>query len=95
MLAATIFKCILLAKTQVLVLETPIDEYATATISQTFNGVNFEGTVFEGRVNSVTIEYPEYEAKTMSYSTNDYEQRSLSTRLDIKNEHASIECEIN
>jgi hypothetical protein len=95
MLATTVLKCILLAKTQVLVLEQPIDEYATATISQTFNDVNFEGTVFEGRLNSVSIEYPKYSAKTMSYSTKDYEQRSLSTNLDIKNEHASIDCEIN
>lgn len=95
MLATTILKCILLAKTQVLVLEAPISEYAMATIEKTFNGVYFEGTVIEGRMNSVLIRYPEHGVETMSYSTRDYEMKALTTKLDVRNDHASIDCEIN
>jgi hypothetical protein len=94
-IATTILKCILLAKTHVLVLEAPINEYAMATITKTYNEVNFEATVIEGRLNSVMIEYPAHGVKTMSYSIKDYEQRSLVTNLDFKNEHASLDCEIN
>lgn len=94
MITATILKCILLAQTQVLVLETPVSEYAMATISQEHNGVHFEGTVIEGRMNSVSIEYLKGGPKSMSYSIRDYEQKSLSLTLDHKNEHASLDCEI-
>jgi hypothetical protein len=94
MLATITLKCILLAKTHILVLEVPVNEYAMATISKTFNGVNFEGTVVEGRMNSVSIEMPKSAAKTMSFSTNDYQQKSLSVNLDVKKEHASLDCEI-
>jgi len=95
MIGTTIFKCILLAKTQVLVLEAPVNEYAMATIAQDHNGVHFEGTVIEGRVNSVSIEYLKGGPKTMSYSIKDYGQRSLSLTLDYKKEHASLDCELN
>lgn len=94
MMTTTILKCILLAKAQVLVLETPISEYAMATIAQDHNGVHFEGTVVEGRMNSVSIEFLRGGPKSMSYSIKDYEQRSLSINLDHKNEHASLDCEI-
>ncbi len=94
MITATIFKCILLAKTQVLVLEAPVNEYAMATIAQDHNGVHFEGTVVEGRVNSVSIEYLKGGPKSMSYSIKDYGQRSLSVTLDHKKDHASLDCEL-
>lgn len=95
MLATTVLKCILLAKTNLLVIEVPVSEYAMATIEKTFNEVYFEGTVIEGRMNSVLIRYPKLGVETMSYSTRDYEMKSLTTRLDVMGEHASIECEIN
>lgn len=94
MLTTTILKCILLAKTHVLVLEQPIDEYAMATIEKTFNDVYFQGTVIEGKMNSILIRYPKLGAETMSYSPQDYELKALSTRLDVKNEHAGLDCEI-
>lgn len=94
MLTTTILKCILLAKFQVLVLEVPVNEYAMATIEKTFNDVYFEGTVIEGRMNSVLIRFPKLGAETMSYSTRDYDMKSLSTRLDVQNEHATLDCEI-
>lgn len=94
MIATTILKCILLAKTQVLVLETPVNEYAMATISEDHNGVHFEGTVVEGRMNSVSLEYLKGGPKSMSYSYKDYEQKSLSLTLDHNKQHASLECEL-
>ena len=90
----TILKCILLAKTHVLVLEKPIDEYAMATIEKTFNQVDFQATVIEGKMNSVLIRYPKLGAETMSYSSRDYDLKALSTKLDVKTEHASLDCEI-
>lgn len=95
MVAATVLKCILLAKTNLLVLEVPIDEYAMAGIEKTFNGVYFAADVLEGRMNSVLIRYPEYNVQTMSYSTKDYQLEALSTRLDVQSEYATIDCEIN
>nr|BDT29820.1 hypothetical protein BHI3_32860 [Bacteriovorax sp. HI3] len=89
-----ILKCILLAKFQVDVVETPISEYEMATMNKLHNGVAFEATVLEGRLNSVSIEDPATSAKTMSYSMKDYTQRSLSTKLDVLNTHSSVDCEI-
>lgn len=94
MVAAAILKCVLLAQFQVQVIQTPIDEYATAAINHTYNGASFEGTVFEGKLNSVKIELPAAGAQTMSFSSRDPFQKGLSTQLDVKNDHASIECEI-
>ena len=92
MVAGAILKCIMLAKFHVDVVETPISEYAMATMNKVHNGVHFEATVFEGRMNSISIDFPEV-ARTMTYST-DYNQRTLATRLEVKNEYATIDCEI-
>lgn len=94
MIAGAILKCVMLARFQVEVVETPISEYEIATMNKVHNGVSFEATVLEGRMNSVTIEDPSQSAKTMSYSMKDYTQRSLSTNLDVKNQYSSIDCEI-
>lgn len=91
----TVLKCILLAKFQVAVVQVPVDEYAMATLSQVHNGVRFEATVIEAKLNSVSIESLEQPLKTMSYSMRDYEQRSLSTRLDFHGAQASMDCELN
>jgi hypothetical protein len=94
MIAMTFLKCMMLANFQVEIIQTPIDEYAMATINHLHNGALFEGTVVEGKLNSVSIEIPSLEAKTLSYAMRDHEQVSLSTRLDVKTTHASIDCEI-
>lgn len=94
MLTTAVLKCVMLAKFHVDVVETPISEYAMATMNKVHNGVQFEATVLEGRLNSIMIENPAISAKTMSYSMKDYEQRSLSTTLNVNNEHASMDCEI-
>ncbi|MBC7713469.1 MAG: hypothetical protein H7177_09025 [Rhizobacter sp.] len=92
MIGAAILKCILLAKFHTDIVETPISEYAMATMNKVHNGVQFEATVFEGRMNSISIEIPEI-AKMMSYST-DYTQQTLSGKLEVKDEYATIDCEI-
>ena len=92
MVVGVVLKCILLAKFHVEIVETPISEYAMASMSKVHNEVQFEATVIEGRMNSISIEYPGL-AKTMSYSS-DYEQRTMASKLDFKEEHASIDCEI-
>lgn len=94
MIAMTFLKCMMLANFQVEIIQTPIDDYAMTTINHFHNGALFEGTVVEGKLNSVSIEFPLLEVKTLSYATRDPNQLSLSTRLDVKNEHASIDCEI-
>lgn len=95
MITAAVFKCIMLAGFQVEIVEVPVTEYETANISKLHNGAQFEAQVMEGRLNSVSIEVPSIEAKTMSYSFKDYQQRSMSTNLSVKNTQASIDCEIN
>lgn len=90
-----ILTCLMLAKFHSTVVSEPINEWAMATINHTHNGVVFEGTVIEGKMNSISIEYPELGVKTFSYAMRDHEQKSLSTILDFKNEHASLDCEIN
>ncbi len=95
MVASAVFKCIMLAGFHVEVVEVPVTEYETAHISQLHNGAQFEASVMEGRLNYVSIEIPEIGAKTMSHSFKDYEQRSMSTRLEVKNTLATMDCEIN
>ena len=95
MTATYILKCILLVKAHVLTLEIPVNEYGMATINQSFNGVQFEGTVVEERMNSVRITFPKYKVESTAFSTRDYDMKALSTQLNIKNEHASLDCEIN
>lgn len=94
-MVTAVLKCILLAQFQVSVVEVPIDEYAMATMQEVHNGVAFEATVLEGKLNSISIESQELPLKTMSYSSRDYEQRSLSSRLDFNGQQASIDCDIN
>ena len=93
MVAGAILKCIMLAKFHVDVVETPISEYAMATMNKVHNGVAFESTVFEGRLNSITIEIPG-KGRTMTYSI-DYNQRTLGAKLEAGGETATIDCEIN
>jgi hypothetical protein len=95
MIASTVLKCIMLAQFHVNVVEVPIDEYAMATMNKVHNGMQFEATVIEGKLNSIAIESLELPLKTMSYSSRDYQQRSLSTRLDFNGKQASMDCEIN
>ncbi len=95
MATTAILKCILLANFQVNITETPINEYAMVSMSKNHNGVLFEATVIEGKINSVSIELTDLPIKTMSYSTRDYDQKSFSTRLDFNGKQASLDCEIN
>ena len=93
MVAGAILKCIMLAQFHVEVVETPISEYAMATMNKVHNGVEFESTVIEGRLNSITIEIPG-KGRTMTFST-DYNQRTLGARLELANEPAAtIDCEV-
>jgi len=93
-MTSMILSCMLLAGFQLKSVEAPIDEWAMATINETHNGGNFEATVIEGKLNSVGIEVPEYGLKTFSYSSRDYDQKNLTTMLDWKGGHSSIECDI-
>lgn len=95
MLTTSILKCIMLAQFQVSVVEVPIDEYAMANLNKIHNGIQFEATVIEGKLNSISIESLELPLKTMSYSSRDYDQKSLSSRLDFNGKQASIDCDIN
>jgi hypothetical protein len=90
-----ILKCILLAKTHVLTLEMPVNEYGMATLNRLHNGVQFEATVMEERMNSVRITFPKQKTETTAFSTRGYEMKALSTHLNIGKEHASMDCEIN
>jgi hypothetical protein len=90
----SILKCVLLARYQTLVISEPINEYAQAKIERVHNGMSFVGDVIEGKLNSVSIESTTLDFKTLSYASRDLNQRSLSTMLDYKGQHASIECEI-
>lgn len=93
MITVAILKCVMLAKFHVEVIETPISEYAMATMNKVHNGVQFEATVLEGRLNSLSIEMPDV-AKTMMYST-DYSQRTMGAKLEVKDQYATMDCEIN
>lgn len=93
-MTSMILSCLILAGFETTVVETPVNEYAMATINKNHHGLIFEGTVVEEKLNSVSIEVPEHGIKTLSYAMRDHTQRSLSTLLDFKNGHASIDCEI-
>lgn len=90
-----VLSCLVVAAGQMHSIQKPVDEWAMATVNHAQNGIVFEGTVVEGKLNSVSIEVPAQNLKTFSYSVKDYNQKSLTTVLDWKeNGHASIDCEI-
>lgn len=93
-MVTAVLKCIMLAQFQVSVVEVPIDEYAMATMRKVHNGIQFEATVLEGKLNSISLESLSLPLKSMSYSSRDYEQRSLSSRLDFNGQQASIDCDL-
>ena len=93
-MTSMILSCLILAGFETTVIETPVNEYAMATVNKNHHGLIFEGTVVEEKLNSVSIEVPEYGIKTLSYAMRDHFQKSLSTMLDYQNGHASIDCEI-
>lgn len=93
-MVTAVLKCIMLAQFQVSVGEVPIDEYAMATMQKVHNGIQFEATVLEGKLNSISIESLSLPLKSMSFSSRDYEQRSLSSRLDFNGQQASIDCDL-
>jgi hypothetical protein len=89
-----ILKCVLLASGHVAIATAPISEYAMAEIKQNFNGTHFVATVIEGKVNSILIKFIKEKIETSSYSMNNYEQRSLSSQLNFKKMHSSLDCEV-
>ena len=94
MAVASILKCIMLSQLQVNIVEVHINEFATANMNKIYNGTQFEAIVFEGKLNSISIETLEQPLKTISYSARDYDQKSMSTRLDFNGRQSSLECEI-
>lgn len=93
MIAHVLF-CILWSRPEVKLVEVPVSEYAMAKINEDFGNFVFAADVIEDKMNSVKITYKKDESSTDSYAPGDYQQRTLSVRLKLKEAEASLECEV-
>lgn len=86
--------CILWSKPDVRITETPVSEYGVATMSEQFNQFEFEATVIEEKMNSVKIKHLTSGYESSAYAPNDHTQRSLSIRMEIAADAATLDCEM-
>ena len=91
---AQLLVCVLLAKTELKIVEIPIDTYGLADMHMEHNSVQFEASVVEERMNSVKIIFPEPNITAETYATLDPSQKSLTLNLSVGNQHASIDCDV-
>ncbi|MEQ1722055.1 MAG: hypothetical protein ABL930_02700 [Pseudobdellovibrio sp.] len=86
--------CILWSKPEVKLIEVPVSEYATATVNENHGDFNFYADVFEEKMNSVKITHIQSNISSQVSAPNDYQQRSLSLKLDAGLNEASLDCEM-
>lgn len=92
--AVYILACMLWVSGQTLTqLNTPVSEYGMASIDHVKGNFQFKADVIEERINSLELIHLPSEVSAFSYSF-DSNQNSLYTKLHLKDEEASLSCEI-
>ncbi len=75
------------------IIETPVTEYATATINHDQGDWAFTADYFEGRFNYLTIYYKPLKINSTSRATV-YPLESLSIAFEVDGKQASVDCDI-
>lgn len=85
--------CILWSKPQTQLISIPVDQYATAFLSQNFGEFRFEASILEERMNSLKIVHIPTEFSTDALSS-DLQQRSLYLKMELGDKAASLTCDM-
>lgn len=91
---AQLLVCVLLAKTELKIVEIPIDSFGMADMQIEHNSVQFEASVIEEKMNSVKIVFSEGDITAETNAPLDPSQKSLMLFLSVGNQHASIDCDV-
>lgn len=86
--------CIMWSKPDIKLIEVPVNEYAMAMINENHQDFNFYADVFEEKMNSMKITHIQSNISSQVHAPNDYQQRSLSLKLDAGVNEASLDCEM-
>ena len=86
--------CILWSKPEVKLMEVPVSEYGMVTISENHLDFNFYADVFEEKLNSMKLTHLATGISAHVAAPNDYQQRSLFTKLDVGTTEATLDCEM-
>ncbi len=73
--------------------EKKLDEYAMAELNHSHKGWSFSSTVIENRLNSLKLTHDQEKVSTQSYSTQ-FPFNQLAIRLEVKNQVATLDCEL-
>ncbi|MFN8845393.1 MAG: hypothetical protein ACK5V3_12390 [Bdellovibrionales bacterium] len=73
--------------------EKKLDEYAMAEINHTHKDWSFQANVMENRLNSLKLTQVKEGVSTQSYSTH-FPFNHLAVRLEVKNQLATLDCEL-
>jgi hypothetical protein len=91
----TILFCILWAKPQVEIVQIPVNEYSMADLRTQFGEFYFEASVLEEDLNYVKITHIPSQFSSEANASRDHQQKSFYIKLDLKDNQASLDCEIN
>lgn len=86
--------CIMWSKPEVKLIEVPVSEWAMATVNENHGDFNFYADVIEEKMNSMKITHINSNISSQVHAPNDYQQRSLSLKLDAGVNEAGLDCEI-
>ena len=89
-----VLACVLWAKPDVQLKEVPVDDYGMANLKVDFNSFIFEASVVEERMNSVKIILKKNLYSAEAYSVSDVQLRTLTTRMALGDDEASLDCEM-
>jgi hypothetical protein len=73
--------------------EKKLDEYAMAELNFSHKDWSFNANVIENRLNSLKLSHVKEGVSTQSYSTH-FPFNHLAVRLEVKNQLATLDCEL-
>lgn len=86
--------CIMWSKPDIQLIEVPVSEWGIAEVNQNHGDFNFYADVMEEKMNSMKITHIQSNISSQVHAPNDYQQRSLSIKLDAGVNEASLDCEM-
>lgn len=89
-----ILACTLWGAPNIELVEIPVSEYAMAEMNKIVGPFQFEASVMEESLNYIKITHLATQASTQTSATSAYGHKSLSLRMDIQNNQASLDCDV-
>ncbi|MBC7421579.1 MAG: hypothetical protein H7328_12700 [Bdellovibrio sp.] len=90
-----VLACVMWGKPDVKTIQIPVDDHGMAYLTETFGPYTFEASVMEETMNYMQIIYNPSNIMTQGNSPSSFgPQKSMSLRLNVGTEQASLDCEI-